>query len=1054
MVRNKWIIAERSPPRTELRDAISSILNRRGQQVLFGAVGGAMLLGGAPVFAQDPGQQELEEVVVTGLRGSLKASMEMKRDAVGVVDSINAEDIGKFPDTNLAESLQRISGVSIDRVNGEGSRITARGFGPGFNLVTLNGRTMPTADVVVVGSGGDGEYGTFTSRAFDMSNLASEGVSSIEVYKTGRASQPSGGIGATINVRTLRPIDARQQAQFGAKLMHDTSVETGDEITPEVSGLFSWANDDENFGVGLFGSYQKRDSAAAGASNQDWNVERLSAFTNPGNGRVRADNPATPANEATQFSNMPSGNPLVVFPNNSDYFFSEVSRERINGQLTFQFRPMENLSFTFDTLFAQNESEEMRSSQGNWFNRPFAQVTFDDVVGDVTSVTFLQESLSAPKDIAWGQQLRMTKDTLRDIGLNIDWDVGDRFNLKFDVHNASSRSDPNGPNGLTSYDFGTGAASVAAHSLDITGGFPVQQYVYDDSAQNNNDVIDIGDVSSSVGRTSLQRQTMELDEYRLEGDFEINETMNLRGGVDYRTSAMDQRRLVTAQILGDWGVTQPGDIEARAPGALEAYCLSCLYDDFSPGLGQTAFRGNAATLYNAVSPYYLGLGNHPIQTWNNDNNSVDEDITSVYAEFAWKGEIAGRNSSLNVGVRYEQTDVTAESQLAIPSAVVWTADNDFAQQFSNPGTQQLEEQADYDHVLPALDFSIEPFDNFIVRASYSKTIARADYGQMFVANSAGTPPRATALGVTANGARGNPGLVPLESSNIDLSVEWYFGDASYVSVGYFDKDVENFIGTGVFPQEMFGLRDPSSGAPGTRSGQASAIIPTIPGAVRNDVNLFVLTAMVDNPMAFPDPRQAFLDNSTNGVLNQAYADQIFAAYDILPNASDPLFTFAVSQPINQQSAAIDGWEMAFQHFFGESGFGLSGNYTIVNGDVSFNDAGDPGVDQFALLGLSDTANATFIFEKFGFSARLAWNWRDSFLDQTNRGGFRNPTYVDSFQELDLNVSYDLNENLSLSLEAINLTGEDMRTFGRSEVDYWFAQELHPRYLLGARYKFN
>ena len=157
--------------------------------------------------------------------------------------------------------------------------------------------------------------------------------------------------------------------------MHDTSVETGDEITPEVSGLFSWANDGENFGVSLFGSYQKRESAAVGASNQDWNVERLSAFTNPNNGRVRADNPATPANEATQFTNLPSGNPLVVFPNNSDYFFSEVSRERINGQLTLQFRPVDSLSFTFDALFAQNEAEEMRSSQGNWFNRPFAQVT-------------------------------------------------------------------------------------------------------------------------------------------------------------------------------------------------------------------------------------------------------------------------------------------------------------------------------------------------------------------------------------------------------------------------------------------------------------------------------------------------------------------------------------------------------------------------------------------------------------------------------------------------------------------------------------------------------
>jgi hypothetical protein len=197
---------------------------------------------------------------------------------------------------------------------------------------------------------------------------------------------------------------------------------------------------------------------------------------------------------------------------------------------------------------------------------------------------------------------------------------------------------------------------------------------------------------------------------------------------------------------------------------------------------------------------------------------------------------------------------------------------------------------------------------------------------------------------------------------------------------------------------MFNLRDPSSGAAGTRSGQASAIIPTIPGAVRNDVNLFVLTAMIDNPMAFPDPRQAFLNNSTNGVLNQAFADQIFATYDILPNAQDPLFNFRVSQPINQEKANIHGVELAFQHFFGESGFGIQGNYTVVDGDVGFNNAGDPGVNQFALDGLSDTANATFIYEKYGFSARVAWNWRDEFLSGANRGGYTNPTYTDAFRQ--------------------------------------------------------
>ncbi|MBC8024825.1 MAG: TonB-dependent receptor, partial [Steroidobacteraceae bacterium] len=952
-----------------------------------------------PVFAQDQAGEEIDEVVVTGIRGSLKASMNVKRESVGVVDAINAEDIGKFPDTNLAESLQRISGVSIDRVNGEGSRITARGFGPGFNLVTLNGRAMPTADVVVVGSGGDGEYGTFTSRAFDMSNLASEGVQGIEVYKTGKASQPSGGIGATINVKTMRPLDAPAQASFGVKAMFDTSVETGSEVTPEASGLWSWKNDSENIGLSLFGSFQKRESASVGATNQDWNVERLSAFTNPMNGRVRADDPTTTGvNEATVFTNSPTGDPLIVFPNNSDYFFSEVERERVNGQLTLQIRPVDSLTLTFDTLFANQKAVETRSTQGNWFNRPFAQVTFDDVVGDVASVVILQESLSSPKDVAWGQQLRATKDVLQSSGFNAELAVSDRFTLEFDANVAKSQSLPDGPNGQTSYDFGTGTASIAAHSLDLSSGFPIQQYTYNDNdgaacntvtrlgCRNDNGIIDIADVSSSVGRTTLQRQEQSLNEFRLEGDFAMSDSMNLRGGVDYRQSSMSQRRLVTAQVLGDWGVIRPGDIEALAPGVLEAYCLSCLYDDFSPGLGETAFRGNAAALYNAVSPYYLGLG-APIQTWNNDSNRVDEDITSAYAEWAWNSEVGnGRKMNLTVGARYEQTDVNAVSNLAIPSAVVWTADNDFAQRFANPNTQQLREEADYDHFLPSIDFSIEVVENLVLRASASKTIARADFGNMFNATTSGTPPRATALNATAGGGSGNPALVPLESTNLDFSAEWYYGDASYVSIGYFDKDVDNFIGTGIVPQQLFGLRDPSSGAPGTRSGQAVTLIGTA-GAVTNDVNLFAFTAMVDNPMDArwgTNPVAYFQANSSGGILNQAIADAIFADYDILANSTDPLFTFQVATPINQESANINGIEFSFQHFFGESGLGIAGNYTKVDGDVAFNNAGNPGVDQFALLGLSDTMNATLIFEKFGFSARLAYNWRDQFLEGTNR----------------------------------------------------------------------
>src|SRR5690606_31506525 len=178
-------------------------------------------LASSPVVAQEG---PIEEVIVTGIRASLERAMDIKREASGVVDAISAEDSGKLPDTNLAGSLQRITGVSIDRRNGEGAEITIRGFGAGFNMVTLNGRQLPSGGAF---GGSSGAGGTFAgnSRAFDFSNLASESVSGVEVYKTGRATNPSGGIGGTININTQKPLDnPGLNGSFGAKAVHDTTV--------------------------------------------------------------------------------------------------------------------------------------------------------------------------------------------------------------------------------------------------------------------------------------------------------------------------------------------------------------------------------------------------------------------------------------------------------------------------------------------------------------------------------------------------------------------------------------------------------------------------------------------------------------------------------------------------------------------------------------------------------------------------------------------------------------------------------------------------------------
>ena len=172
------------------------------------------------------------------------------------------------------------------------------------------------------------------------------------------------------------------------------------------------------------------------------------------------------------------------------------------------------------------------------------------------------------------------------------------------------------------------------------------------------------------------------------------------------------------------------------------------------------------------------------------------------------------------------------------------------------------------------------------------------------------------------------------------------------------------------------------------------------------------------------------------------------------NPDDPLSDYWISKPANVHKAMLHGWELGGQYFLGDTGFGILANYTKVDGDVHYNDAGDPGVDQFALTGLSDSANVVLMYEKYDFSVRLAWNWRDQFLTAANQNGpNRNPYYVDTYHQYDLSINYNWNDHLSFQLEGINLTGEDVRWRARSEKEFVRLVDQKPRYALGVRYKF-
>ena len=1002
----------------------------------------ASLLSALPLAAQaqDAGEETLTQdvVVVQGIRGSLERAMDIKRDSNGVVDAISAEDIGKFPDTNLAESLQRITGVSINRVNGEGSEITVRGFGPGFNLVTLNGRTMPTAKVRAIGTRGN--YGAGGDRAFDFANLASEGVNGLEVYKTGQAVLPSGGIGATVNIKTRTPFDdPGTNFSISAKAMNDTSVEAGDDFTPELSGLASWTDDSDRFGIGLFGSYSKRDSGAPTQQINDWIVRESADGT--------IDGSYTRGDGSTQITNPPAAGQLYAIPQDSRYDFSDLSRERLNGQLVLQFRPMDTLTLTGDYTYAKNESEELRYEQTNWFATPLDQIIFDND-GPVATAVFMQENNNGSKDIGFEQTNRATKDELNSLGFNAEWEVNDRATVIFDAHSSKSESGGNNPLGHTATFVTFGAPVILQHSVDYRSGYPVQSYTIDDSVRGNgNGVLDVGDLGTQVQRSNSSNMEHQVDEIDLRVVWDFDNSSLTVGG-NYRDTEMDRWTRTTQQDLGSWGISNPGDVEQFAPGLVDTYCLSCLFDDVNVGQADVAFRADAAKLFPLLQAAYPGNSVNVSET----ADTVQEEITSLFAAFQMESEFLDRPARVNLGLRYEETEVTSITEQSVPSDILWTADNDFLVVQSGD-KQDVSGSGSYDHLLPNVDFQVDVTDNIVARASYSKTIGRVGYSSLFASTTANQPNRPTAFGGSLTGASQNPGLLPLESDNFDISVEWYYGDTSYVSAGYFDKRVKNFIGNGVVERNLFGLRDPASGAAGSRSGDALDIINDL-GVDQSEANLFTLTALIEaNGGDLAAAQAEFQSQLVGGALPQSYVDQILGQYDVSSDANDPLAIFSVNQPINNREGNIDGMEFAWQHFFGDTGFGFQANYTMVNGDVELDPAASIDENQFALVGLSDTANLTAIYEKYGFSARLAYNWRDTFLLATNQGGDRSGTYVEDYGQYDLNVSYDINEQLAVSFEGINLTGEDQRIYHRVPEQVFYVYELSPRYLLGLRYKF-
>lgn len=978
----------------------------------------------AAVAQEAPADSEVngDEIVVTGIRASLEASATIKREAQGVVDAISAEDIGKFPDTNLAESLQRITGVSIDRSNGEGSLVTVRGFGPEFNLVTVNGRQVPTA---TIGDGGSAP----SSRSFDFANLASEGIAGVEVYKSGRATVESGGIGSTINIRTPRPLDnPGLRGSLSVKGVYDTSRNEGKPVTPEVSGIISTTFADDRIGIMIAGSYQRRKSSTNSA-NVGYRDGYLGGAENNWGSLAK---PGTPGSE--RITNRPGATDVYQVPQNASYDLNDIDRERINGQAVLQFRPSDDLTATVDYIYSRNTVETRNRNVGVWFNHGDTTSAWTD--GPVAGPLFYTERFVPPgpgctapspappnnceigKDLSYSGGLTKNRAENNSLGFNLEWKGPGGVTFELDAHHSTAEVTPVNRFG-SSMSLGTAVFGVANQTINFENELPVISFGMHPGIDPLNKAL-ITPTGNAFRNAYFRNR---INQVQLRGQYDHDG--GFLDSIDFGVSYVDSKvRSAFGTIQNDdtWGGAGPA---SDIPD--DIFTLVTLPDKFpglaQPGMIQSFYSFDFERMADLIEQKYQTCSNPAtgtvqqpgtcLATFNTDRR-ISEKTLAPYLQVAAEFDLFQNPAHFVAGIRYETTDVSSAALVPVPSTSTWVGENEF--NVINSGESQFTRfKGSYDNWLPAFDLDVSPMENVKLRASYSHTITRADYGSMQGGRTIDTLFRVGG----GTGSLGNPGLIPYKSKNIDLSAEWYYDRDSYISVGYFHKDVENFISSTRIDYKEPGITTPVNGP---RWQAAVAALPA--DASLGEIRQYILTH-------FPDTVRG---------------------NTILAAPGDPLVNFQITTPVNSsQTATINGWEFALQHSFWDTGFGVILNYTIVNGDAVYDNTKPAAVEvpQFALTGLSDSANAVAYYDKNGLQARVAWNWRDKFLKEAGP----NPTYIEEYWQIDASASYEFIPGLTGFVEAINLTGEGRRGHLRHVNNVTFVQPGFARYAAGVRFSF-
>ncbi len=694
--------------------------------------------------------EQIEEIVVVGIKASVKQALDIKREAASFVDAISSEDVGKLPDQNVAEALQRVPGVAIERSRGEGNFVSIRGLGPQFTRATLNGRTIATSE---------------TGRQFNFDVLAAEAVDGIDVHKSPTASLEEGGIGGTVDIKTVRPLDIGSKAAFSASGYYN---DLSEEATPRVSGLYSWTSDDDTFGVMVSGAFSERDIREDATGTLFF---------------LSAEDVGQTDFYDTDLDGVGDLTEALFFPLANNESLRIENRERTSLNAAVQWQPDDTTEFTMDLLYSKFDIENTRYAQTTVYTPAgiFGSPT-DHVNPDGSFRVQITDRAPENSSVITGAAFNNFNITSIGVDERIGRDLiawGSNVTKEHGSWTASLDTSYSLAKGSTFFNQAvleaTATPLAPGEPDDLTQGrtFPASFQIDGRTSVLNSD-IDLSNADFYTTRNHRIDINPTRDEefavkFDLERDLDGDIISGFKVGAGFRAR---EKSVENARFESSATLIFPviGGISTQFP-----------VDNFSFPSGVENF------LYPIPGPstdYVFDQLDGEEQIVVNAPNSfvISEDVLSAYVQFDIDSEFAGMPVVGNVGLRYVQTNQVSSGSAP---AFVNIVEIDGPDLIEIGDISPVSRQNDYSEILPSLNLRFEVQEDMFVRFAASKVLTRPELNDL--------SPRLEVNATIASADTGNPFLNPFVSTQFDAGFEWYFSDASIFNAAIFHKDIGDFI---------------------------------------------------------------------------------------------------------------------------------------------------------------------------------------------------------------------------------------------------------------------